>query len=127
MPLPNRLARFNRRVSNPILGTVAPFLPPMAVVIHRGRRSGRRYSTPVLAFPTEYGYAIALTYGPDTDWVRNVQAARGCLLLRRGRQFPLSNPVIVDSEGLRSIPAILHPLMRPLKVTKVLQLRLGAP
>ncbi|CAN5798245.1 nitroreductase family deazaflavin-dependent oxidoreductase [soil metagenome] len=125
MPLPHRLARFNRRVSNPVLGTVAPFLPPMAVVIHRGRRSGRRYATPVLAFPTGGGFAIALTYGPDTDWVRNVQVARRCLLLRRGRELPLTDPVIV--EGLQSLPAILHPVMRLLHVTQVLQLRLGAP
>ncbi len=120
MPLPNRLARFNRRVTNPVLGTVAPYLSPMAVVIHRGRRSGRRYATPVLAFPTDDGFAMGLTYGPDTDWVRNVQAGQGCLLLRRGRELPLTNPVIID--GLQSLPAILQPFMRLLNVTKVLQL-----
>jgi deazaflavin-dependent oxidoreductase (nitroreductase family) len=123
MPLSKRLARFNRRITNRALGTVAPYLLPMAVVIHRGRRSGRRYSTPVLAFPTDGGYAIALTYGPDTDWVHNVQAAQGCLLRRRGREFHLTNPVILDSEGLELLPAALRPALRLLNVSKVLHLQ----
>lgn len=123
MPLPTRLARFNRRVINPILGRVAPYLPPMALVVHRGRRSGRRYATPVLAFSADGGYAIGLTYGPDTDWVHNVRAGQGCLLLRRGREFQLTKPVILDGEGLQLLPAILRPFMRLLNVTKVLYLQ----
>ncbi len=122
MPLSDRLARFNRRVANPILGTFAPYLPPMAVVVHRGRRSGRRYSTPVLAFPTDDGYAIALIYGPDTDWVHNVLAAQRCLLLRRGHQLRLTKPVMLDSEGLQLIPATVRPALRLLNVTSVLRL-----
>jgi len=50
----------------------------MGLVVHRGRRSGRVYDTPVLVFPADDGYVIALTYGPDTDWIRNVLAAGGC-------------------------------------------------
>jgi deazaflavin-dependent oxidoreductase (nitroreductase family) len=123
VPLSDRLARFNRRVTNPILGMFAPYLPPMAVVVHRGRRSGRRYSTPVLAFPTDDGYAIGLTYGPDTDWVHNVLAAQRCLLRRRGRELYLTNPVILDSEGLQLIPATVRPAVRLLNVTNVLRLK----
>jgi deazaflavin-dependent oxidoreductase (nitroreductase family) len=122
MPLSKRLGRFNRVVTNRVLGTVAPYLPPMAVVGHRGRRSGRQYSTPVLAFPVEDGYAIALTYGADTDWVRNVQAEQGCLLRRRGREFRLTNPAILDSEGLALLPAAARPAMRLLNVANVLRL-----
>jgi deazaflavin-dependent oxidoreductase (nitroreductase family) len=121
MPLPKRLARFNRRVTNRVLGTAAPYVPPMAMVVHRGRRSGRRYSTPVLAFPTDGGCAIALTYGPDTDWVRNVLAAQGCLLRRRGGELELTNPVI--SDGLHLLPAAFRPALRLMNVTQVLHLR----
>jgi deazaflavin-dependent oxidoreductase (nitroreductase family) len=122
MPLPSLFARFNRRIANPILGRVAPYLPPMALVVHRGRRSGHRYSTPVLAFSADGGFAIGLFYGPGTDWIRNVQAAQGCLLLRGGRELQLASPVILGGEGLQLLPAALRPFMRLLNVTNVLHL-----
>ncbi len=92
MPLPQRLARFNRVATNRIIGRVAGFLPGFAVVVHRGRRSGKEYRTPVNAFRTSDGYRIALTYGPDSDWTRNVRAARGCTLIVRGRHIALRDP-----------------------------------
>ena len=48
--LPRAFARFNRRVANPVVRLVAGRLPPLAVVTHTGRRSGRSYRTPVMAF-----------------------------------------------------------------------------
>lgn len=123
MPLSDRLARFNRVVTNPILGTAAPYLPPMALVVHLGRRSGRRYSTPVLAFPADGGIAIALVYGSHTDWVRNVQAASGCVLRRGGRTLQLTSPVILGSDGLRLLPRAIRPALGAMGVTGVLTLQ----
>ena len=37
MPLPRSLARFNKKVTNRIQGLWAPWLPPWAVIIHKGR------------------------------------------------------------------------------------------
>jgi hypothetical protein len=37
-----------------------------------GRTSGRPYETPVEAFATDDGFLVALPYGPDTDWLKNV-------------------------------------------------------
>jgi putative N-acetylmannosamine-6-phosphate epimerase len=46
----------------------------------------RVYQMPVNVFATEEGYVnFALTYGPDTDWVKNVLTADGCELWTRGR------------------------------------------
>jgi hypothetical protein len=56
----------------------APRMPGLGVIVPRARRSGRRYQTPVNVFSAADGYVIALTYGPDTDWVKNVVAAGGC-------------------------------------------------
>ena len=67
----------------------------MAIVVHRGRSSGREYRTPVFAFPTDEGFAIALTYGHDVDWLKNVQAAGTCSLMRKGRAVDLGNPRVV--------------------------------
>jgi deazaflavin-dependent oxidoreductase (nitroreductase family) len=60
------------------------------VVIHRGRTAGLLYRTPVTAFPYRDGFLIALTYGRDVDWVKNVIAEGGCRLIHRGRAVDLT-------------------------------------
>ncbi len=96
---PRFLRRVNRVVTNPLLGTVAWLLPPLAVVRHVGRRSGRRYRTPVVAFHGAAGYVIPLTYGRDVDWARNIVRAGGCELDRKGKRVTLRNPRIVDVDA----------------------------
>src|SRR6266508_1110713 len=87
MPLPQGLGRFNRLVTNPVTRTFAGRVPGFAIVVHRGRTSGRRYRTPVNAFARpDGGYTLALTYGPDAQWVRNVLAQGGCTLEATGRR-----------------------------------------
>jgi deazaflavin-dependent oxidoreductase (nitroreductase family) len=124
MPLPDRLARINRRVTNPLARSLAGRLPPFAVVVHRGRTSGRVYRTPVMAFPAGDGLVIALTYGPDRDWVKNVLAEGGCALVRGGREIRLDSPEVVDERvGLPLMPAPVRPAMRLLGVSAFLRLR----
>ena len=54
MTFADRLARFNRRLPNRVVRTVAGRrFSPVAVVVHRGRRSGRQYRTPVMPFPLD--------------------------------------------------------------------------
>jgi deazaflavin-dependent oxidoreductase (nitroreductase family) len=86
MPLPRGLAEFNRGVTNRIAGLFAGRLPPFVLLEHRGRHSGRRYTTPLMVFRRPDGYQIALTYGPDADWVRNVLGEGGCTVVRGGRR-----------------------------------------
>ncbi|GAA5173079.1 nitroreductase family deazaflavin-dependent oxidoreductase [Amycolatopsis dongchuanensis] len=105
MVLPKGLARFNRVVTNRLLGPLAGRGGPLARVVHRGRRSGREYRTPVGVFPTPTGYAIPLTYGPDTDWVRNVLAAGACELEIGGGVVKLTNPRVVRDERRTVAPA----------------------
>jgi deazaflavin-dependent oxidoreductase (nitroreductase family) len=97
MHLPRFMRRVNRTFTNPILGTIAWALPPLAIVGHVGRKSGRRYRTPVVAFPTKTGFVIPMTYGRDVDWARNLVKRRGGELMRRGRRFALRNPRIVGT------------------------------
>ena len=72
-----RIRRFNRAILNPLMLRVADRFHGTypAVVHHVGRRSGRRYRTPVVAQPIRGGFVIPLPYGTDTDWCRNVRAA----------------------------------------------------
>lgn len=121
MPAPRWMARFNRRFTNRLTGTFSPVLPGFAVVLHEGRRSGRGYRTPVNAFRTRDGYLVALTYGADSDWVRNVQARGGCELLTRGRRIRCRNPRLFHDERRRGVPPPVRIPLRALRVSDFLQ------
>lgn len=94
--LPRWLARFNKVGTNKVMGLWAPYLPPLAVVAHRGRRSGQPYRTVVLAFRRADTVVIALTYG-RTDWQRNVMATGGGEITQFGRTLTMSDPRLVSS------------------------------
>ncbi|WP_054813105.1 nitroreductase family deazaflavin-dependent oxidoreductase [Nocardia arizonensis] len=104
MVLPRALANFNRHVTNPVAGLLAGRVPPFGTIVHRGRRSGRVYRTPVWVFPRDGGYRIALTYGRDVDWVRNVLAAERFELRWRGATLVLADPVIEEDPAAAWAP-----------------------
>ncbi|MEP9392160.1 nitroreductase family deazaflavin-dependent oxidoreductase [Gordonia sp. VNQ95] len=99
MQVPAIVATINKHVTNPIQRRWAPHLAPWAVVVHTGRRSGRRYETPVLAWVDGETISIVLAYGRDTDWVRNVLAAPGCSIIRRDKHFRLVRPGIIPADS----------------------------
>jgi deazaflavin-dependent oxidoreductase (nitroreductase family) len=96
VPFPSFLPAFNRRVTNRITGRFAGKIAPFAIVHHTGRASGKHYASPIMAFPTATGFVIALTYGAETDWIRNVLAAGGCALTYRRRMVELVHPRVVE-------------------------------
>lgn len=100
--LSRRVARFNRAVNNPIQGQYAWLLPPWVVIVHRGRKSGRTYRTPVNAYKRGSSLAIVVLYGEESDWVQNVLAGGG-LLVRGGRTYELLNPRIVGADQAKGI------------------------
>jgi len=123
MPIPRVVAKWNKAGLNRVTGRVAPWMPGLGVIVHRGRRSGKEYQTPVNVFATEDGYVFALTYGPDTDWVKNVLAAGGCLLRARGRVIPLTEPVVVHDETRRDIRPLERQVLRVMGVADFLSLK----
>jgi deazaflavin-dependent oxidoreductase (nitroreductase family) len=110
----DRLARFNRRLPNRVIGTVAGRrLSPVALMVHQGRRSGHEYRTPVMPLPLRDGFLVSLPYGPKRDWVRNVLAAGRCALVRGGRRLELTDPRLLDAAGAAPLlPAPLRPALR---------------
>jgi deazaflavin-dependent oxidoreductase (nitroreductase family) len=118
--LGKRVARFNQRVTNRITGPLAPWLPAFGVIVHTGRTSGRTYRTPVNVFRHDGGYVVALTYGPESDWVRNVQVAGGCELLTLGTSHRLTAPRLVHDESRALVPAHVRAPLRFLKVADFL-------
>ena len=105
MVLPRAVARFNRKVTNPIARALVTRVPGWGLIVHRGRRSGRAYCTPVAVFRRPDGVVVALTYGPGAEWVQNVLAAGGAVLERGDRRTRLVNPrVVVDPDRRLVLP-----------------------
>jgi deazaflavin-dependent oxidoreductase (nitroreductase family) len=123
MPLPRRLAKFNAVVTNRVLGRFARYAPGFAVVSHVGRRSGRAYHTPVNLFRRGDGYVIALMYGGDSQWVRNVLAAGGADIETRGRRLHLVGPEVVRDPGRSLVPKAVRVPMRVANVDEFMLLR----
>ena len=113
MNLPRFLRPVNRVVTNPLMRTFAWLVPPLAVVHHVGRKSGRTYRTPVLAFPSAKGFVIPMPYGRDVDWARNLLAAHSGEVEQGGRRAALQNPRIVAFGAAEThLPAALRPVFR---------------
>jgi len=112
-----------RRALNPVLGAFADDVPPLVALHHVGRTSGRRYRTPVLAFPTARGVVIALTYGPGVQWLRNVEAAGGARMVRARHVLVLAEPVRIHGDaGARLVPAWTRTALRALHVDEFVEL-----
>jgi deazaflavin-dependent oxidoreductase (nitroreductase family) len=102
------VAAFNLAVTNRITSGFAGRLPGFGIITHVGRRSGRSYRTPVNVFRASDGFLIALTYGRDSEWVKNVLSAGGCRLETRGVLYQLSAPTIVHDPTRRRFPVFVR-------------------
>jgi deazaflavin-dependent oxidoreductase (nitroreductase family) len=126
MALPRGVAAFNRRVTNHVTGPFARWLPGFGIVVHRGRRSQREYRTPVNVFVAAGDYVVALTYGADSDWIKNVLAAGGCELVTRGRTVRLTAPELFHDETRGHVPRLVRPILRVLGVADFMRLATAA-
>jgi len=122
MPIPMVVARWNKVGLNKITRHIAPWMPGLGVVVHHGRRSGRRYETPVTVFTDGDRYIIALTYGPDTDWVKNVLASGRCELRTRGQAIQLGSPQVYHDDNRPGIRPLERQALRVLRVADFLSL-----
>lgn len=127
MPAPRSLARFNRCFTNRLFLRVAGRLPGFAIVSHAGRRSGRVYHVPVNAFRTGDGYIIALTYGAESDWVKNVLAAGSCELRTRGRRVRLFDPRIETDKRKGWAPPLVRVVLGLIDAPQYMRLSDSAP
>jgi deazaflavin-dependent oxidoreductase (nitroreductase family) len=138
-PLDARAARpfQNQSVRRAMLGVIGSRFNPViirlagggrmqsiAMVHHRGRKSGRTYATPTSARPTGDGFVIAMTFGPESDWVQNVLAAGGCEIDWKGRRYSLVDPEIIDWAAARTaFSTVERILLRTVGMTSFIQLR----
>jgi len=124
MQLPQWLARFNRRVTNPVQRIWAGWAPGFGILEHVGRKSGRRYRTPLNVFPTDAGVAILLTYGPDRDWLKNIVAAGGATMRRHGTTIELTDPqVLPKAQAATAVRGRWRPVFARLPFEQAVLLR----
>jgi deazaflavin-dependent oxidoreductase (nitroreductase family) len=116
------VAAFNLAVTNRITGRFADRLPGFGILTHVGRKSGRVYRTPVNVFRAPEGFLIALTYGRESEWVKNIAAAGGCELETRGVVYRLSVPTIVHDPTRRRFPLPVRIVLRLIGATDFMQL-----
>ena len=120
MPLPQSLARFNKKVTNRVTRPFVTWLPGFGLVFHKGRKSGRVYSNPVNVFRSPDGFDLALTYG-EGDWVKNMLAAGGGQVLTRRVTHDVTNPRIVDDLEQANVPSPVRFILRKLDVNQFLR------
>ena len=122
MAIPRAMRPFVTHVFNPFARQFAGHLPYFAILRHTGRTSGRTYDTPINVFHHEGRYVFALTYGPDTQWVKNVVAADGADLVERGRLVHLAHPhLFTDAKG-RKVPRLVAFFLRLVGVSGFLEM-----
>ena len=113
----------NKVALNKVTRPLFRWLPGLGVVVHRGRKSGQEYRTPVNVFQRpDDRFVVALTYGQHTDWVQNVLAADGCELLTAGRQIELTAPRLFHDETRHEIRALERSVLGLLHVDDFLEL-----
>ena len=122
-----RVRRVANRYFNPVMRHLARRLPAFGILTHRGRKTGRTYSTPVNVFRRGDAYFFFLTYGSDAQWVKNVLAAGSCSIETRGRVVELVDPELVTDPKLRPAPpAVRFIEQRIAGVTQYLRMRTGS-
>jgi deazaflavin-dependent oxidoreductase (nitroreductase family) len=95
--------KFNRAIMNPVMKwLVAGRFFNYSLLYHVGRRSGKKYATPVEAVKKDAQIYIFLPYGTDTDWVLNVQKAGQCQVKIKGKTYLANCPELVGTEGTAS-------------------------
>lgn len=97
-PAARRAVRFAARLINPLTLLVAGrrWMPIVGVLVHQGRISSRKYSTPLGMRHLGDSFVMPLTLGESAAWYRNIRAAGWCLVRYMGREYKLVSPEVID-------------------------------
>ena len=123
-PFRNFLKRFNAVARN-ISGSRGS---TWGLLTHVGRRSGRDYQTPLAVHPYRNGFLVPLTYGPRTDWYRNLVAAGTGTLAWQGQTYRVERPEIVSGrEPMRAWPLASRIILPLAGIHEFVWLRRSSP
>lgn len=77
-----------------------------SIVEHTGRRSGKHYSTPIVADRVGDQLIVPLPYGTQVDWVRNVLTSGEATVVSKGRTYHAVSPELIGSA--QALPLLPH-------------------
>jgi deazaflavin-dependent oxidoreductase (nitroreductase family) len=103
MRVPRAVAKFNRRITNPLAVRFGGWAPLNGTLEHVGRKSGKTYQTPLNIFETADGFVVPIGYGVESHWVQNALAGGPLKVHKAGRTVQVVNARIVskvDAEPL---------------------------
>jgi deazaflavin-dependent oxidoreductase (nitroreductase family) len=103
------------KMLNPLIVKLAGrrHFPMAAQIRHAGRRSGRTYTTPVSAKRRGDVVVIALTFGNQSDWSRNVRSAGGASIRIEGDDYDVTQPQIMSRQEAKPlVQAAFSPMNR---------------
>jgi len=123
-----RIRPYVNRYLNRLTRPLAKRIPGFAILTHRGRNSGRVYTTPINVFHRGDDYFFFLTYGSDSQWVKNVLATGSCSIETRGRIVQLVDPELVTDPDLTPAPRPVRFVEQRLAgVTQYLRMHAASP
>ncbi len=94
----------------------------LPLLTHRGRVSGKQYDMPIMTAACPGVFVFALTYGPEVDWLKNINAAGWGKLKWHGVEYELSKPVqISTAEGQRSFSGFKGNILRLFNIQDFIQ------
>ena len=100
------------------------YVPLYVLLRHQGRRSGRAYTTPVVAMRVPGGFAIPMAFGEGADWYRNIISAGGATIREGGTEHQLGDPAAIDPDSTTSpFAGWQRPVFRALGIRRFLYLK----
>lgn len=121
-----RAIRLAARLVNPLVLLVSGrrWMPIVGILRHRGRRTGRLYSTPLGMRPLAGAMVIPRTFGAGSAWYRNLVAAGSVEITYRGRTATFGSPSLSELAGVAvAFPGYERALFRLLGIDDFLVLR----
>src|SRR5438105_3869010 len=119
--------RFVARFVNPAVMLIAGrrWMPVVAILRHRGRRSGRTYASPLGMRPNGDAFFMPLTLGENAGWYRNVIASGSATVTYLGRSYAVRDPEVVDYPAAKhAFPRYERLQFRLLGINQYLRLRM---
>ena len=126
-PLQRLIRTSNKHLLNPLMLRLAgKRFWYASVVEHVGRRSGKRFSTPVVADRVGDDLYIPLPYGTQVDWVRNVLTAGRATVVRKGETLSVASPELIDStQALPMLPRDRRRTFERVRIGHFLRMRVA--
>jgi deazaflavin-dependent oxidoreductase (nitroreductase family) len=118
-----RLRSVSIHLINPVARLFAARMPGFGLLTYCGRTTGRAYHLPINVFRRGETYIFVLTYGSESQWVKNVLAAGGCQIRVRGRDVSLVEPELMINPSWELLPPPVRLIERLAGVTAFLRMR----